>query len=61
MRKANKKAKKKIKPLLGVEDRLKRKQKTIEKLKDKDSPKKAREFLNSKKNEICRRNARKKL
>ena len=37
--KANKKANKKIKPLLGVEDRLKRKRKAVEKLKDKDSPK----------------------
>ena len=50
----------KIKPLLGIEDRLKRKRKAIEKLKDKDSPKRAREFVNSKKNEIYRRNARKK-
>ena len=58
--KANKKANKKIKPLLGLEDRLKRKRKAIEKLKDKDSPKRAREFVNSKKNEIYRRNARKK-
>ena len=37
--KANKKANKNIKPLLGVEDRLKRKRKAIEKLKDKDTPK----------------------
>ena len=59
--KANKKANKKIKPLLGVEDRLKRKRKAIEKLKDKDSPKRAREFVNGKKNEIYRRNARKKV
>ena len=44
---ANKKANKKIKPLLGIEDRLKRKQKAIEKIKDKDSPKRAREFVNS--------------
>ena len=58
--KANRKANKKNKPLLGVEDRLKRKQKAIEKLKDKDSPKQAREFVNSKKNEIYVRNARKK-
>ena len=50
--KANKKVNKKIKLLLGVEDRLKRKQKAIEKLKDKDNPKRAREFVNSKKNEI---------
>ena len=48
--KTNKKANKKIKPLLGVEDRLKRKRKAIEKLKDKYSPKRAREFVNSKKN-----------
>ena len=59
--KANKKANKKIKPLLGVEDRLKRKRKAIEKLKEKDSSKRAREFVNSKKNEIYRRNARKKV
>ena len=58
--KANKKANKKIKPLLGVEDRLKRKRKAIEKLKDKDNPKRIREFVNSKKSEIYRRNARKK-
>ena len=58
--KAKKKANKKIKPLLGVEDRLKRKRKSIEKLKDQDSPKRAREFVNSKKNKIYRRNARKK-
>ena len=45
--KANKKANKKIKPLLGVEDRLKRKRKAIEKLKDKDSPKRARAFVNA--------------
>ena len=57
---ANKKVNKKIKPLLGVEDRLKRKRNTKEKLKDKDSPRQAREFVNSKKNEIYRRNARKK-
>ena len=44
----------------GVEDRLKRKRKAIEKLKDKDSPERAREFVNSKKNEIYKRNARKK-
>ena len=58
--KASKKVNKKIKPLLGVEDRLKRKRKAIEKLKDKDSPKRTREFVISKKNEIYRRNARKK-
>ena len=58
--KPNKKANKKIKPLLGVEDRLKRKRKAIEKLKDKDNPKRIREFVNSKKSEIYRRNARKK-
>ena len=58
--KANKKANKKIKPLLGVDDRLKRKGKAIEKLKDKGSPKRAKEFVNSKRNEIYRRNARKK-
>ena len=50
--KPNKKANKKNKPLLGIEDRLKRKRKAIEKLKDKDSPKQAREFVNSKKNVI---------
>ena len=58
--KSNRKTNKKIKPLLGVEDRLKRKRKAIEKLKDKDNPKKIREFVNSKNNEIYRRNARKK-
>ena len=58
--KANKKVDKKIKPLLGVEDRLKRKRKAIEKLKDKDSPKRAREFVNSIKNKIYKRNVRKK-
>ena len=58
--KVNKKANKKVKPLIGVEDMLKRKRKAIEKLKDKDSPKRAREFVNSKKNEIYRRNAGKK-
>ena len=58
--KTNKKANKKIKPLLGVEDRLKRKRKAIEKLKDKNSPKLAREFVNCKKIEIYRRNAWKK-
>ena len=58
--KVNKRANKKIKPLLGVEGRLKRKRKAIEKLKDKDSLKQAREFVNSKKKEIYRRNARKK-
>ena len=58
--KTNKNANKKIKPLLGIEDRLKGKRKAIEKLKDKGSPKRAREFVNSKKNEIYRRNARKK-
>ena len=47
--KANKKANKKTKPLLGVEDRIKRKRKAIEKLKDKNNPKRIREFLNSKK------------
>ena len=58
--KANKKANKKIKPLLGVEDRLKRKRKAIEKLKDKGNPKQIRESVNSKKSEIYRQNARKK-
>ena len=52
--KANEKANKKTKSLLGVKDRLKRKRKTIEKLKDKDNPKRIREFVNSKKREICR-------
>ena len=47
--KANRKGNKKIKPLLSVEDRLKRKRKAIEKLKDEDSPKQIREFVNSKK------------
>ena len=50
--KTNKKENKKIKPLLSVEDRLKRKRKVIEKLKDKDSPKRVREFVNSKKKYI---------
>ena len=59
--KANKKANKKIKPLLGVEDRLKRKRKAIKKLKDKDNPKRIREFVNSKKSKIYRQNARKKV
>ena len=58
--KANKKANKKIKPLLDVEDRLKRKREAIEKLKDKDSLKRAREFVNSKKKEIYRGNATRK-
>ena len=58
--KANTKANKKIKPLLGVEDRIKRKRKAVEKLKDKDKIKRIREFVNSKKSEIYRRNARKK-
>ena len=58
--KANKKANKKTKPLLGVEDRLKMTQKAIEKLKDKDNPKRIREFVNSKKSKIYRQNTRKK-
>ena len=58
--KANTKANKKIKPLLDAEDRIKRKRKAIEKLKDKDKIKRIREFVNSKKSEIYRRNARKK-
>ena len=52
--------KQKAEPLLVVEDRLKRKRKAIEQLKEKHSPKRGREFVNSKKNEIYRQNARKK-
>ena len=55
--KANKKTKNKS--LLSVEDRLKRKQKAIEKFKDKDSARRIKKHVNSKKNEIYRRNARK--
>ena len=51
---------KSLKSLLGVKDRLERKRKTIEKLKDKDNPKRIREFVNSKKREICRQKARRK-
>ena len=58
--KAKKKANEKIKPLLGVEDRIKKKRKAIEKLKDKHNPKRIREFVNSKKSKIYRRNAKKK-